>query len=67
MPTASPELRARWPDDQAAMAHLRAAGYTLTPGWVWMLPTPDHKPTADERSAAQYLIEEWDFDGIDGI
>lgn len=68
MPQASPELCAKWngPDDRTAMAFLRAAGYVLNDDWSWT-PPANHAPTEMERSAAEFMIQEWDFDGIRGI
>lgn len=65
MPSATPELQAKWPGmDREAMQFLEAAGYTLTPGWEWIKPNPGHPPTEREISAMQYLIDEWDFGGM---
>ena len=69
MPQASEELRAEWRHyeegggDQAAEAHLRAAGYVLTPSWEWEAPE-GHTPTERDLSAIDYLIDEWDYGGL---
>jgi hypothetical protein len=69
MPQADEELRAEWSHgeegggDEAAMAHLRAAGFTLTCQWTWT-PPPGHTVTDRDRSAVLYLIDEWDFGGF---
>lgn len=67
MPRASEELRAKWGhgDDRIAIALLESRGYVLTPEWLWQIPD-GHTPTIDERSAAQYLIDEWDYGGFEG-
>ena len=66
MPTASPELRAAWPEgDEQAVRYLEQQGYMLTKRWTWIKPAPDHKPIEREISAARYLMDEWDFDGIE--
>lgn len=65
MPTASPELRAAWPEgDEQAISYLEAQGYTLTKQWEWIKPTPDHVITEREGSAIDYLVDEWDFGGV---
>ena len=70
MPSATPELRARWwPDDdetgtQTATRFLEERGYRLDRAWMWVTPTPDHVITEDEDSAIVYLITEWDYGGV---
>jgi hypothetical protein len=65
MPSASPELRRQWPGhDREAILHLQAQGYRLNERWAWVRPTPEHVVTDRDRSAIQYLIDEWDFDGL---
>lgn len=68
MPSGPPELHEKWcardPEgrgDMAAMGHLEAAGYKLGRDWHWTLPSPDHVPTAEELSALDYLVLEWDY------
>lgn len=63
MPTASDELRARW-DMDTACDHLRARGFTMTPKWTWR-PSTGAEPTADDLSAIDYLVFEWDFGGLE--
>ena len=63
MPAASDELRALWGFDKA-ISFLSEVGYQITKRWSWACPF-GHTPTDRERSAAQYLIDEWDFDGIE--
>lgn len=69
MPQASDELRAAWRHgeegggDDAAMKHLREAGYILSPSWEWEAPA-GRVPTERDLSAIDYLIDEWDFGGL---
>lgn len=44
---------------------LEKAGYILNKNWTWKLPSPDHKITEEEDLCLVYLIEEWDFGGIE--
>lgn len=64
MPSAPPELQAKWRDDASAIAHLKHAGFKLRRDWHWTLPYPDYLPTAEDNSALDYLFLEWDFGGI---
>jgi hypothetical protein len=67
MPQTTPERRARWPGgDQGAIDHLKTQGYRLLKGWTWVKPSPAHEPTEREIDAIIYLIEEWDFGGLEG-
>jgi hypothetical protein len=64
VPTASPELRARWHDkpgggDYAAEQHLRSRGFKLYK-WHWIEP-PGHVYSDDDESALLYLMYEWDY------
>ena len=64
MPQTTPERAARWESDMNAMAFLKSAGFELHRDWVWR--HPERKtPTEQELDAAIYLIEEWDFGGIE--
>jgi hypothetical protein len=66
MPQASDEQRTEWGiDDAPVIAFLENRGYKLTRQWTWVLPTPDHHPTEKEISAICFLIDEWDFGGLD--
>jgi hypothetical protein len=60
-------LNREWngPDDATAINFLRKQGYRRTRGWHWRLPKPDHVPTEKELRAIQFLIEEWDWGGIE--
>ena len=61
MPGARDSLHAEWPGgDQEAMRCLRNGGWRLRSGWCWAHPD-DREPTERERSAAQYMCDEWDF------
>jgi hypothetical protein len=65
MPQASPELRAEWPGgDKEATSFLQFQGYRLNRRWQWVRPHAGHVVTEREASAIQYLIDEWDFDGL---
>jgi hypothetical protein len=68
MPQASDEQRAEWGiDDAPVIAFLRTQGYELTRHWTWIAPTPNHVPSEKEWSAIYFLIDEWDFGGLDRI
>jgi hypothetical protein len=53
------------------MGFLRGAGYTLLDDWTWRPPSDNPRyeaftgPSAMERDAITYLIEEWDFGGLE--
>ena len=66
MPQSSRELRERWngPQEETALSHLIGAGYDLTPRWTWIAPE-GRTPTDDDMSAIRFLIEEWDFGGLE--
>lgn len=68
MPQASEELRKEWGGangvgEDKAESYLLSKGYTLSPGWLWILPSSDHIPTEEETAAMCFLIEEWDYGG----
>jgi hypothetical protein len=67
MPQASEELRSYWGgvDDEPAISHLEDAGFILTPHWTWIKPNPDYSLTERDRKAILFLIEEWDFGGLE--
>ena len=65
MPQANGELRNEWHDDATAARFLEAAGYTLRPDWIWEWPKPFRPATPKEIRAVTYLIDEWDFGGLD--
>ncbi len=65
MPSTTPERRARWPGgDQQAIEYLRSRGYTLRPDWCWDAPK-GHTHSSKDVDALVYLIEEWDYGGVD--
>lgn len=65
MPQASDELRAQWPGgDEEAIAYLESRGFVLRRDWSWRPPTDRTTINERECSALQYLIDEWDFDGV---
>lgn len=66
MPQATDELAAEWPGmDEEAINYLQAQGYKLTRRYEWKPPTPEHEPTDREVSAIVYLMDEWDFGGLE--
>ena len=65
MPQTTAERAARWPGmDMEAIAYLTTQGYKLTRYLHWRPPTPDHEPTDREADAIMYLVQEWDFGGL---
>lgn len=65
MPQASDELRAEWPGGlEQAEAHLRAQGYRLERDWTWTRPSAILDPSDRDLSAITYLIDEWDYGGL---
>jgi len=66
VPSTSPERQARWPGmDSEAIAVLEEAGYKQTRQWTWIPPTWDHVPTEREDDAITYLVEEFDWGGLE--
>lgn len=66
MPQTTPERAARWPGlDSQAMEFLKRKEFKLTNAWSWDKPTPDHILTDREEDAILYLMQEWDFGGIE--
>lgn len=69
MPQASDDLRAEWRHGQegggeeAACAHLKAAGYILSDAWEWEAPA-GRVPTERDLSAIDYMMDEWDYGGL---
>ena len=64
MPQTSPERAARWPGgDAEAIAFLNHRGYVLEHDGTWRMKKVGE---ADDREmdAIAYLIEEWDFGGL---
>lgn len=74
MPQAAAELQSRMqelfgsPVDEAGpIAFLTKAGYKLTPDWRWEAPSRVQKAqdmTQDEFDCMLFLVQEWDFGGI---
>jgi hypothetical protein len=68
MPQASDELRKwrRWGKLGSIGAHKpMRQSYVLTEGWGWRKPSPSHVVSAEEADAIQFLIDEWDFGGLE--
>jgi hypothetical protein len=40
-------------------------GWKLTSRWTWVEPSPEHMATEDEGNAIDYLIQEWDYGGVE--
>ena len=64
MPSSTPERQARWQDDYTACRFLEQRGFRLLAGWSWVAPA-GHVMTDDEQDAVIYLIEEWDYGGVE--
>ena len=64
MPQATDEQRQEW-NEEKAVGLLRKNGWKLTDAWTWTKPTPDHEPTVTELSAIYFMIDEWDYGGIE--
>lgn len=73
MPTSSDEMRhlmSCWFGgngiaDGPPIAFLESRGYKLTPGWTWQPPVPHHTVSQEEKKCIIFLIEEWDFGGLE--
>lgn len=64
MPQTTLERAARWPGgEKEATKCLRDGGWMLGFDWAWR-HWDRRQPTERERDAAQYLIEEWDYNGL---
>jgi hypothetical protein len=64
-PQTNDARRQRWQSDRQAAEYLKRQGYVLHRDWHWTLPTPEHEMTGKEEDAVLYLIEEWDWGGVD--
>lgn len=53
------------PDEGKVIKFLEERSYKLLPSWLWRLPKPEHYITEKEMLCMRYLIEEWDFGGIE--
>lgn len=51
--------------DVLAERFLSKRGWKLLMNWTWQLPKPDYQPDKDQLLCVQYLIEEWDYGGIE--
>jgi hypothetical protein len=47
------------------MAALEKRGYVLDRQWVWTAPA-DHAPAEEELDWITFLVQEWDFGGLEG-
>lgn len=72
MPQATPELRhvmlvnfGSEVGDEGPIKFLENAGYVLNRNWTWKRPTPFIAPTELEALCILFLIEEWDFGGLE--
>lgn len=75
MPTATDELRDKMGEmfgdrisDSGPTKYLENAGYILTPDWLWKPKegvTSLEDMTQDEFNCLLFLIQEWDFGGLD--
>lgn len=48
-----------------SLSLLRSSGYREIKNGLLRKPSPGHKMTERERRAINYLIEEWDFEGLE--
>jgi hypothetical protein len=66
MPQASSAQHREWngPAEDTACLFLEGLGYRLTAEWFWVPPSPGHVVTPKERSAIEFLIDEWDYGGV---
>ena len=67
MPQGPAHLHEKWQSDSNACKYLENRGYTLTRGYEWKLPSAEHKPSAEELEAMNYLVWEWDFGGLEEV
>jgi hypothetical protein len=70
MPQATEALTKKWGGAQGigedkAMGYLQSRGFVLTKGWEWKKPRKNYQLTDDEVEAICFLIQEWDFGGIE--
>jgi hypothetical protein len=47
------------------MHFLERQGYVLANGWGWRKPSASHAVTPEEADAIHFLVEEWDFRGLE--
>lgn len=73
MPQATEELRQLWhynsdtPDYSAEHFLINERGFMLTRRWTWVPPVPMDYGMLDEKeySAILYLVQEWDYGGLE--
>lgn len=53
-------------DQTGPLTFLQSHGYELTADWFWKKPTPSHTIHDTEWQCLSFLVEEWDFGGIEG-
>lgn len=46
------------------ISFLKSRGYQLLSNYHWKPPTKMHQPTAEEYDAVSFMINEWDYGGI---
>ena len=51
--------------DFKCIEFLKNRGYILTKAWCWVKPVPSHSINDEEFNCLQFLIDEWDFGGIE--
>ncbi len=60
MPKATPELAAKFKDDDEAWQVLKLAGWKENNGML-EAPADNYRPTGREADAVDYLVDEWDW------
>lgn len=65
MPQTTDEMRAYWggADDAPALQHLQERGF-VERGGLWIAPA-GHVYSARDINAIEFLIEEWDYGGVE--
>jgi hypothetical protein len=73
MPRASAQQRAlmeKWfgdpKSDRGPIEFLESRGYVLRPDWQWDPPVPAHTVNHEEEECICFLVDEWDFGGLNG-
>lgn len=74
MPQASEEDRDRAEQlfghrisDEGPIAYLETRGWVLTGDYCWRKPSKHYDPTDSELFAISFLIDEWDYGGIEPL
>lgn len=71
MPSSTDDLKlkmCKWFGDMdliGPQAFLEAHGYVLNRKYGWDKPTPSHTVSEYEADCLEFLIEEWDYGGIE--